>query len=408
MKRKHTIRTTLFFILMLFCLAGLIWLNANILPKIQIEDAFINAWHAGNQWLRAGSNPYQTTVLKNIQLVSTLNTAGYHVANIDQNIYTSWVFDLMLYFPFSLIDFSLARIIWVTLSQICVIASVLLALNISGLKVGGWVKFCLVLVFCAWYPSVISFVSGSQAPFIVLCLLGAVQLMLKQKDRAVGFLLALCVSNFAHTAVVILFVLIWALATGRMQVVAAFFAGVAFLVAVSWILFPNWFLQWLGIYFQLGIPDTYQTVFMLAAAALPGIKVALIWVSHIGAGLMLLIEWFGIGSPIRKVVLWKVVMTLMLAFLISLQADLRYLALVLPALFLLYRFVIERWKLLGHGVMIVVSLFIAGFGWLKFISQGAFLLYNQVSILFIIPMIILAGLYYMRWWAYRLPKPLFE
>jgi hypothetical protein len=98
-------------------------------------------------------------------------------------------------------------------------------------------------------------------------------------------------------------------------------------------------------------------------------------------------------------------MLLNLAFLFQPMHPANQLGLALPALFLAFRYWSERWGLVGRGLSWLITLPIFILPWvaanfpLDFTSMLAF-----ESLVIWVPIVALAALLSVRWWALMLPK----
>jgi hypothetical protein len=155
-------------------------------------------------------------------------------------------------------------------------------------------------------------------------------------------------------------------------------------------------------YFNL---DWVQTPLMAASELLPGISRFLMIGLHVGAAVFLLVAWIVTLSSREPVAPWRILLLLNLAFLFQPMHPAHQLGFALPALFLAFRYWSERWGLVGRGISWLLTLGILILPWmtadfpLDFSSRLAF-----EGLVIWVPIVALAALLSVRWWALMLPK----
>jgi hypothetical protein len=371
---------------------------------VSYEDQFVIPWAAGRSWLLEGLDPYDPQV---VQLARrTLNTSDFQGQFPPIAELTEPVLNLVFSLPLSLLPYEIARTIWVTLLMVSVGLSGFLLFKISHWKTSLPEKAVVIVLLMAWLPSLQSVMMGGLAPLMVFLIFYGVYAILKGKDTLAGFLLALTFGSVPITFLILILLIVWSFIKGRWSILIAYFSGLAFLWVVSLILLPGWPSGWLGMvlnnYFNL---DWVQTPLMAASELLPGISRFLMIGLHVGAAVFLLVAWIVTLSSREPVAPWRILLLLNLAFLFQPMHPAHQLGFALPALFLAFRYWSERWGLVGRGISWLLTLGILILPWmtadfpLDFSSRLAF-----EGLVIWVPIVALAALLSVRWWALMLPK----
>lgn len=147
---------------------------------------------------------------------------------------------------------------------------------------------------------------------------------------------------------------------------------------------------------------------MGVARAFPGAYSQVAIALHLFFFIMLLVEWYGLGSRNDRGVHWKLMLTLIVSYFFNPYSDSALLLLILPVFFSIYKYLAEKWPISGKILL-----------WISFLAFG-FLSWQTVPdpldgfpkehavIILLIPMILFLGLQYFRWWAIASPKALVE
>lgn len=388
--------------------AGLALLGHWAMKQVAYEDQFVIPWAAGRSWLLEGVNPYDSQV---IQLArSTLNASDFQgrfpqIAELSEPV-LNLVFSLSL----SLVPYEIARTIWVTLLMVSVGLSGFLALKIAKWQTSLPEKIVVIALLMAWLPSLQSVLRGSLAPLVIFLILYGVYAIFNGKDTLAGFLLALTFGSVQISFLLLILLIVWSIIQRRWSVVVAYFSGLAFLWVVSLILLPSWPSGWLGMilnnYFNL---DWIQTPLMAVSGLLPGVSRYLSLGLHIGFAIFLVVVWIAALGSRDGVIPWRIVAILNLAFLFQPENPAGQLALTLPALFLAFRYWSERWGLVSRILSWLITLGVFILPWiaadfpLTFASTRPF-----EGLVIWLPLVTMAALISVRWWALTLPKPAFE
>jgi len=404
-RRKNAIPYLYTFLIISTCI-GLVMINRQLPEQFPLQDKFASHWIAAKVWVDDGTSPYDDQVFDETK--GLLSDKQYTEPLAQTLRFYEPVFNLILYLPFGFINYELARAIWLLIIEVSVCASILISLKIAGWKVHPIEAILLTLVGLIWYPSLKSILFGDPVSLYVFLILLAVWLVLNHQGTAAGFLLAFTSGLVEVSFFIAVFLIIWRLTRKDSSILFSYLAGIAFMAAISWILFPGWFTNWISALIQLFPGTTILTTPLMRIANLfPGAETPLNYVLHIGVIVYVLLEWFDAFGKTGRIVVWKIALTLCLVYFLNIQSQSAYLFLLLPAVFMILRFISERWKILGR----IFSWFLIGVltsvYWYVFLNRGGWDLVEPSLILLLLPLMVIAGMNWIRWWAIQKPDPAF-
>jgi len=379
-----------------------------IMRRISFQDQFAIPWAAGRAWLLESVNPYQGEVVQFAE--NAIKESPYKASLPDEEFLYLPLFNLIFYLPFSLIPYTISRVIWVTLISICIYLIVYFSFSLSSWKISQIEKILVAILGVLWVPGITTMLLGHLSPAIILLLCVSIFLFLEKQDTTAGFVLAMTAGSFPISGLVIILMLVWAMIKRRWSLISAFFSGVVFIIVVSILLLPSWPRDWLGItidyYSNL---EMIQTPIMALAASLPGIEQLLSISLHAIIGFYYLYMLIRLKGKSERVFIWNLMVTLIIAYLVNIQGSISFIFLIYPALFLVFRFFSERWGLFGK-IISWLLLTIFGFGsWVFFLPFDSLREPVDLPVIYIgVPILILIGMNWIRWWAIKIPKLPFE
>ena len=394
--------------LALITVVGLVVAGLVIFEKVPHEDHFAIPWMAGRAWLLDGDSPYGDLIVD--QAYSTLVISSSSGELPEAESFTDLIFNLFFYLPFSLLPFKIARVAWFAVSVI-----VMGLVGYFSLKISGWnvtllekVFFIGLIIFS--FPGVKAIISGRLTPLIILLLLVGLDALLHGKDTLAGFLFSLTFGAITTSGLIILFLLIWSISRQRWAVLKAYFAGLGFLWVVSLLLIPSWPKGWLRanlVLFESG--EWIRTPLMDLSMILPGISQPLSLILHAVFAVVLITVVFTTLKKTGLEFIWKFLALLNLTFLFHVESSVYSLFIVFPAVFLVLRFWSERWRILGRVISWIVIAGITVWTWLYARPDYSFIVDQRFPALVAgLPVLILAGMVTIRWWAIRKPRLPYE
>lgn len=405
--RRKSITPYLLTIAIVIALIGLTIGNFYLSEKIHIRDEFAGRWMAAGLWLNEGLSPYSDEVT--VQAQRILEEKGYETPSVNDVRFIEPAYNLILYLPLSFFSFNTARAIWLTLIELAIGASIFFSIKLIGWKLHP-VELILLIVFSLlWYPGLKSILIGNPTPINIFIIIVAIYLLLNKQDTPAGFLLASVFISIEISLPLTIYLIVWSLSQRRFSVLRSFLAGLTFLWIISLILFPGWIAEWFRVFLIVNPRLSWiNSPLMRIANALPGIGTLLLYVLHIGIFLYMFYEWFTVLGKTGRIFVWKTLSTLLLIYLFNTRSQAAYLAILLPALFLIFRFLSERWRIFGKIAMWVVIL-VFGIGyWFVFYEKGGWFLPDPSIIILMLPLVVFIGLNWIRWWALSLPNLLYK
>ena len=312
---------------------------------------------------------------------------------------------VLLYIPFAFIrDFALARGIWMLLSEVALIGTTLLALNLSEWQPPRWLYILLLGYGLFHYFSFNALFTSTPAAFFIflyLCILFALR---SHSDELAGGLLSLVAYQWEVGGLFVLFILVFVFANHRWGVLAGFGMSLFVLLVVSFLTDSGWGLP----YIRAVLSDWYRGANLnfghIFARWFPDSKIPAGQIASIGLGIVLFIEWLGsVDAHFRRVV-WTAALSLAVTPLMGMAMfPSNYVVLILPFILIL-ALVWERWRRYRVFFSILILLLVLLIPFALYIRTV--LIYDPLitDLLAVIPPIAaIAGLYWMRWWVLHAP-----
>jgi hypothetical protein len=405
--RNNNIKYAVVMILIIIIIGVLTLVNFQFSKQNPGGNDFLARWNGAHEWLIHGNNPYTNKVSEIAQKMIYGRLAnplkGEDVAHFVYPIYS------MLFFaPFALMDYTLARAVWMTVLEVAMVALTFISLRLSGWKIKP-ISLAGILIFSIlWYCSVRTIILGQFSGINALLILISLLCIKTEHDQVAGVLLALSTSKPQMSYLLIIFIIFWAIRSSRHRIWISFFLAMIIMTVVGWLLLPGWPIGWIQQLMNYpGYTDRIGSIVSIIAGVTPGIK------DQISMGLMIVFylymvfEWLRTRGNDIPTFLWTAYVTLVLTNFVAYRtATPHYVALLAP-IFLVSKVIGERWGTFGKWVTgATYVLFFAGL-WLLFIItiKGN----DEQAIMYIpVPIITLIGLWWTRWWAIRPPTRLIE
>lgn len=388
-------------------MVGLTFLNLNLDGRFQLEDNFATRWNAARSWMSEGLSPYsEETQQATVKLLRDNND----IANErDRGNFLDPAWYVFLFIPISFIPYPIAKAIWMMLSQLSVVVSILLALDLSGLKLRGFEILITCVLVALAYPMVRASLTASMAPIFIILTLLAIRQGLRGDGNQAGILLlfAIWINPIAIFPAVFLLIVFGTKRDNSLGKILLF--GFLFLMITSLILFPSWIPDWFSKIVLLNPEISWlDTPWMGVARAFPGAYAQIAIVLHLVTFIMILAEWFGLGQMNERQLQWKLMLTLIIAYFFNLFSEGVFLLMVLPAFFSIYKYISEKWLLSGKIIYWISEILICVLSWKLMANPLTSFPKEHPAIVLFVPIIIIFALQYFRWWALASPKALVE
>ena len=393
-------------VLLAGALAGITWVNYRFSLQNPGGNDFLARWVGANKWLLEGLSPYDERVSLETQELIYGHPADTEIGE-DKNHFIYPMYSMIFFGPFGLLDYTIARAIWMTILEVAAVALVWISLRFAQWKTSFGMTALLVLFSLIWYHGARTIVLGQFAVINAILIILGLYLIRREQDFGAGVLLALSTIKPQMVYLLVPFVFIWAYSVRRFRILSGFLSTFAILMVVTLALVPNWPLAMLAQ--MLDYPTYTTTVSPLAVIAgrSPGIQPLFGQVLHGIAYVYLIAQWIYAWGKDERRFEWAALMTLVITHLVAYRtATTNYLVLI-PALFLIFRVTEQRWKGVGRVFTLAVLLALGvGLWWLFLVSvQGNI----EGPIMYLpVPFLCLLGLWWVRWWAVRPPRLLLE
>lgn len=394
-------------LLMLISLVGLTFLNLNLQQRYKASDDFAPRYTAARLWLREGLSPYDPKVAEEANALQ--QDQGFTNNGFDAGSFIEPVFTLFVYMPLSFLPFLTARAIWMAIVAVSYMLSIFLAFKLSEIKLHPIETILMTVLLLFWYPTFKLILTASiLPPFVALTMLAA-YLGLKKEGSAAGVFLLICLSILPVSILLAVFLMIIFASRRDSSLVTVYLVGIAFLVAITMILFPAWIPTWFANFIRIH-PDFswVRTPLMRLSVLFPGAKSPIAIILHVVVVLVLVIEWYGLSRRDARTIRYKLMLTFLLLYLVNLRSHGAYLIFLLPALFLSFRFLREKWRFFGKIVSWIIFLALIYFYWRRFAGLGTWTVEEPSLIVLLLPLIALIGLQWFRWWATKSPRAIVE
>lgn len=394
-------------LLMLGLAVGMTMLNFRIQAQFSSYDDFAPRWSAARWWLKTGASPYSQETLDQTKLIQ--QEYGLSPAEFDQGHFLEPAYYVYFFLPISFLDFPIARAIWMTLLEFAAVISIWLAIDLVGLKIAMLEKLVFSLLILIFPPVAKSILSASPLVLFMLFLVWGSQMGIRKNGTGAGILLLLCLVIMPESLLVAIFMMALLSSKRDDRFAQIYFLGLLFLLISTWILFPGWIGEWFANLIRLYPSVNWvNTPLNRLAELLPaGSKIVSI-ILHVLVAIWLLVEWFGLAGFSDRKMIWKLALTLNLVYFFNLLATGVYLILVFPALFISFKFLIEKWGIVGKiiswiGYLGIFSIYIN-----RFINEPDLSFREPALIALLLPVVTLLGLQWFRWWATESPRALTE
>ncbi len=395
--------------LLLTAVIGLTVFNYRFSAQNPGGNDFLVYWAGFRLWLKEDISPYDEEVSLEIQQMIFGRPADATQGE-DEHRVVYPLYAALFVAPLSLLDFVVARALWMTILEICLITLALVSIRLVGWRVSSGMMVALILFTVLWYHGLRTLILGQFAGLNALLIALALLFVIQKQDVPAGALLALATIKPNMVILLIPFLFLWAFSKRRYSLITGTLGTLAILMLGSLALLPDWPLQWIRVLVQYPQYTEYigiDSPLSYLGALMPGIRQTLNGVLHIGLGLYLLTEWVGAWGKDERHMLWVAALTMVVTNLVSFRTATTNYMMLLPALFLIFRVWEYRWKRWGR-FLVYINLFTLLLGlWALFFFtvQGNL----EAPIMYLpLPFFCLIGLWWVRWWAMRPDRLMFD
>ncbi len=395
-------------ILSLFTLVFITWANHRYTAQNPGGSDLLARWVGTRLFLLEGKSPYSPEVSDEIQRQYYGRLAR---PDEDQVLFVYPLYSIFIFAPYALIpDFAMARAVWMTTLEVGLILLILASVSLNRWKLSPGMLAGLLIFSVLWYYSIRVLINANAAVLIALMIAGAFLAIRAGRDGLAGLLLAFSTIKPQMVAVLLAFMLLWAVSQRRWVLFWSILGNLVLLAALASLLLPNWIWQdmvQIVAYPDYTLPTTPGEMF---TTWMPGVG------KRMGQGLMvamivmLIFEWRAAWGKEFRWMLWTACLTITATHLIGIPTATENYTIMFPALIMVFAAWDEQWGALGRGLIFAsYAGLLFGVWWLFLatLTRGAQPI--QSSIMFFpLPVFLLIGLYWVRWWVLRPEQPLLD
>src|SRR5688572_3770269 len=313
---------------------------------------------------------------------------------------------VLLYAPLALFsDFTLARAIWMLLSEAALVGIILFTIDLSEWEPPRWLYILLIGLGLFSYFSLQALVSNSTTIFLTFLYLAIILALRAYSDELAGALLFLVAYQWEVGALFFLYILVLVFANRRWGVLTGFGMSLVVALVISFLTYPGWGLP----YIRAVLSDWYRganiNLNSIAAAWFPDSRFSVGAITSVVVGVIVFIEMVtSTQSHFRRIV-WTACLSLAATPLLGFAIFPSNHVALIPALILILALVWERWTrqrafatllVLGIAVLVPFGIYFRG----TLLSDR---LYSDLlSVL--PPVATIIALYWMRWWVLHPPR----
>jgi len=403
---KSTAIITVVVVLIVGVLIGLTFVNYRFSEENPGGNDFLARWMGARYWIVEGVSPYDQRVTEATQY-AIYGRSAYRNRGEDVGHFVYPLYSMVFFAPFGLLDYLPARALWMTLLEISLFLLVILSLRMADWFVSPLQGILLILFAFFWYHSIRGIIVGQFAIINSLLIVLSIFLILKKQDVLAGLVLFLTTIKPQMTFLLIPFVLIWAIDQRRREIIYGLLIGCGVLGGATLLLMPDWPVQMLKQIFDYPNYTSIGSPVSILAGVTPGLRKQISWFLHGLIGVYLIIEWMVSLKKDIRWFYWTVLQTLVVTNLIAFRTATTHFVILLPAIFLVFKVMEERWKRAGKWTvwMFVLLIFLGLWGLFFRTVQGNI---EQPVMYLPVPLFCFVGLLWIKWWYVRPQKLFFD
>lgn len=384
------------------------WQNYEYARNHRGGNDFLVYWESTRMFLMDGTNPYgeEVTARTQLQAYGGPAQAGQPTLRMVYPLYS-----IALFFPFALIpEFALARAIYTTLLEISLLVMLFFSIRLVRWRISP-VELILYLALGLFgFHSIQPLLDGNVSILVAMLIAAALLALKNGGDALAGILLALTTVKPNVVILLLAYLFIWSIASGRRTLATYLSASVFILSLAAMLLMPDWIWQNLIAVVQFPLNDPPATLGAVITNTFPAMGVR---ISRIMYGVligMLVTEWWLNRQAEFRGMLWTALFTLTLSQWIGVPTTPQNFVVLLPATALVFATWEERWRRFGHALT-VISVLGLGVGiWALHLSTVSFGPSTTLNPLLYLPLpgFLIITLYWVRWWAIQPPTVWFD
>lgn len=367
------------------------------------HNDFMSRWEGARSFFVDGLSPYSEQASLNIQY----RIYGRPVIeNEDPGFFVYPFYVVFAILPTVYMDYAWASAVWMVFLEVCLIAALLLLLDLFHWQPAPPLFGLLLLWSLGDYFAARGLFLGQPSHVVYVLQIATIWALYRNRDVWAGGLLALSTLKPQMGYLLLPLLLLWALRVKRWRFVQAFGGVFAALLLVSFISEPSWFTDWIEQvrlypeYTAAAYPDTGSPAWIVMQHYLNLGKVGE-WALNLVFLLPMLWAWYTLLVRQRQErFLWTIALTLIVTHLIALRtATPHFVVFNLAILF----YVRDKQRSRGSWWAAGIILILFVFSWAQFIItvQGRASL-EHPSLFLPLPFLLFAIVWFTRrlWWQH--------
>jgi hypothetical protein len=290
-----------------------------------------------------------------------------------------------------------------TTLQVMVVLCAFLCIRVTSWQIRNWMAGVFLFLALLWYPAISIYVRGSETAIIAALFTGALFAIKNKNDEIAGVLLAFAALQPRVTLFGIFLLLLWA--SSQRRWLMYFWAGITllFTTSIGMIFIPSWPIDFFwsvlrNVDFSIG-----QVIIGTTTRWWPGVGQQIGWGVVILVSIILILEWWLLWGKNGRRLVWTLALTLIIAIWIGFEISIDHLFMLILSIAVIFSAWDRRWGKSGNiFTLLSVIAILPGLWWAAayFEPQGIPEVMNPILMLGF-PLIVLLGLYWVRWWFHR-------
>jgi hypothetical protein len=396
-----------FLLLIVVVLAGLFIANLTLSRTLPGGEWVFMRWSGARAFLIEKIEPYSSEIARRTQEIAYGRIA---FSSDYPYVLNDPFFIVLLYTPLALLwDFTLVRATWMLLSQIALVGSVLLALNLAEWQPPRWFYVLLLGFGVLSQFSLTGLLTGTPTILLAFLYLSILLALRSSSDELAGALLALVAYQWEVGSLFFLFILFFVLTNRRWGVFGGFGMAMFILLVISFLTYPGWGLPYIRAVLADWFRSENLTFGHLLSTWFPNVRFPLGSMVAIILGFIVFAEWVAsVHEHFRRIV-WTAALSLAATPLMGFGIfPSNHVVLILPFIIIL-ALVWERWqrRRVFFAMLVFLLVLVIPYAlYLRAVNIYDQLILDLISVL--PPIAAILGLYWMRWWVLRSPRTWFD
>jgi hypothetical protein len=315
-------------------------------------------------------------------------------------------FILLFYFPFALLsDPALARAVFALILELALFALIFLSLRLTDWESPRLFTVLFTLFGIFNFYSVHAIYEAS--PVILLGLVYAFILITyyAEMDELTGALIVASLYYWEVGAPFLILILLRVYRQGRSRVFTGMAMSIFLLLAVTFLLYPDWIIPYLRAATNNLRADFGFSIFDVLSKLLPSNGILIARIVVLVLFLILGYEFGKAQSSDFRRFYWTTCLAISAAPLLGLRTEMEHLAILLIPLAFVFSLIHDRWRQINlwFTPLLLALIFALPWGIQIWARNNVNVFHNEIVFLFL-PVLTIVGLYWIRWWALRPPR----